>query len=58
MNRNGNQRDLTQVQRPVQSTGPHLLFAMCGHKSGRSGAGMRGNLMLRCVACNAAKGKS
>ncbi len=58
MNRHGNLRDVTTVQRSAIPTGPHLLFALCGHKSGRAGAGMRGNLMLRCAACNESKSEA
>ena len=57
MNRLSPEPDRTATQRGAVPTGPHLLLAMCGHKTARTGAQMRGTIAMRCVAC-VAKGKA
>lgn len=50
-------RDRThQLQAPGAGV-PITLMFMCGHKSGRTGALMRGRIPMRCAAC-VAKGKA
>lgn len=48
-------RDLTASLRIAVPTGPLLMLAMCGHKTVRAGAEMRGRIVWRCAACALAK---
>lgn len=49
------QRDLTASLPYAIPTGPHLLLAMCGHKTTRVGAEMRGQIVMRCPKCKEAR---
>lgn len=44
-------RDLTGTQPSVQPGHAPTLFFLCGHKGLRSGAELRGQLLMRCPAC-------
>ena len=57
MNRYGSLRDVTATQRCAQPSAPHLLLALCGHKTLRLGAQMRFGTATKCAACNT-KGKA
>ena len=55
MNRFSSVRGNTATVRMAQPSAPLMLLYLCEHKGLRAGGFFRGQLAMRCPACNAKK---